>query len=93
MENIEQLAIQTYQNNMAYFAASHPELHKKMQVLEAAMEGGQFPQKYELQYQNGYFDVIALASGDFLYGKNGFVHCDYGNTSHLEKTCTFTGNE
>ena len=74
MENIEQQAIQSYQNNMAYFAASHPELHKKMQVLEAAMEGGQFPQKYDLQYQNGYFDVIALASGDFLYGQSSLEH-------------------
>jgi hypothetical protein len=66
MYSIEQKALETYQNNMRYLSESHPNIHKKMQTLEAAIETGQFHEKYALEYLDGYFDVKEHNTGNYL---------------------------
>jgi len=33
-----------------------------------------YPQKYDLEYKNNYFDVLELASGKYLYNENSLQH-------------------
>ncbi|MCF6309493.1 MAG: DUF115 domain-containing protein [Sulfurimonas sp.] len=70
MNSIEDQALQTYQNNMDYFSTQHPEVYKKLNLLNIAIETGQYKEKYSLEYKNNYFDIQELESQQFLYGEN-----------------------
>lgn len=70
MQAIENQAIQTYSGNMTYFSKHHPELFKKLNLLETAIEQGRYSPKYELEYKNSYFDVYVKESDSFLYGSD-----------------------
>jgi len=71
MQDIQQQAMQTYRENLEYFKQKHPELHKKLEVLESAISLGSYREKYALEYkQEGYFDVEDLSSGEWLYGED-----------------------
>ena len=74
MIDIEQRAVATYQNNLVYFAAHHPALARKLQVLQQAIESGHYPEHYALEYMGDYFDVKSLADGSFLYGSSSAAH-------------------
>ncbi len=74
MIDIEQRAVATYQNNLVYFAAHHPALARKLQVLQQAIESGHYPEHYALEYVGDYFDVKSLADGSFLYGSSSAAH-------------------
>ncbi len=71
MEQIEKQALLTYQKNLTYFEKSHPDLYKKLSLLEIAINDGHYQEQYTLEYKNeGYFDVQELATGEWLYGEN-----------------------
>lgn len=74
MKDIETLVMQNYEKNISYFKKKHPTLSKKLQALELLLGEGKYPQKYDLEYKEGYFDVVELASGNFLYGANSYEH-------------------
>lgn len=74
MVDIEQQAIQTFQANYKYFAAHHPELYQKIEILQQAIEQNQYRENYTLEYVDGYFDVKALGNGQFLYGSDSDTH-------------------
>jgi len=70
MLDIQTQAINNYQDNMSYFQENFPALHSKLLALDTLLDEKKYPQKYDLEYRDGYFDVIELESGDFLYKKN-----------------------
>ena len=67
MQSIETLALQTYENNIAYFKESQPKLLEMINVLSLAIENGDYTPRYDLEYVKDYFDVKELASGNYLY--------------------------
>jgi len=76
MQNIEEIAISNYQKNMEYFQKEHNQLYKKLLALEALLEDGRYPQKYDLEHKDGYFDAIELASQSHLYKQNSEIYSD-----------------
>lgn len=70
MQSIEKKAIQTYQNNISYLSKTFPELFKKVALLDAAIETGQYIEKYALEYREGYFDILDIQNNQFMYGQN-----------------------
>lgn len=70
MQDIQDMVMKNYQDNMEYFKENHIILYSKLVALEEILDDGRYPQKYELEYKDGYFDIIELASGSFLYGEN-----------------------
>jgi len=70
MESVENIAIQTYQNNMNYFSRQHPSLYKLITSFSEMLETGVHPQEYDLEYINGYFDIINLATTKYIYNEN-----------------------
>lgn len=70
MKNIEEIAINNYNENMIYFEKNHESIYSKLKALEVVISDGRFPQKYDLEYKNGYFDVIELSSGNFFYSSD-----------------------
>lgn len=70
MEEIETLAIETYQNNVNYLTDKHPELMKKLSAFDIALENGNYAPHYDLEYLKEYFDVKQLKTGHYLYAEN-----------------------
>lgn len=70
MQNIEEIAVSNYQTNMEYFKVNHETLYNKLLALNTLLEDGRYPQQYDLEYKDDYFDVVELSSGNFLYNKN-----------------------
>ncbi len=72
MEDIEALVMQNYQENMLYFSNNYPALSNKLKALEILLGEGKYPQKYDLEFKEKYFDVIDLATGTFLYNTDSY---------------------
>lgn len=70
MESVETLAIQTYQKNIEYLSSEHAELAKLLNIFESAINNGDYAPQYDLEYIDGYFDVVILKSKTYLYGSN-----------------------
>ena len=71
MSNIEHQTFQTYTNNLLFFKQKHPKLFEKLNILEIAIESGQYKEKYSLEYKDdSYFDVIDLSTNQYLYNQN-----------------------
>ena len=76
MQSIEEKAIDTYNKNMQYFKQKHEKLYNKLSALNIVLNDGTYPQKYELEYKDDYFDVLEIASGNFLYTQNSKTYGD-----------------
>jgi len=73
--SIEQQAIQNFQENMLFFEQTDPHLFEKLSALNLAIEKGYYEEKYALEYKDeGYFDVLEIATGNFLYGQNSYTY-------------------
>ncbi len=68
MKSIEQQVTQTYLDNIAYLQQVHPRLYEQLAALETSIDKGYHTPRYELEYKDGYFDVVELATGTMLYG-------------------------
>ena len=67
MQDIQTQALQNYQNNMAFFQKYNELVYNRLAALETLLENGKLAQKYDLVYENGYFDVVELQTGAKLY--------------------------
>ncbi|MCK9492373.1 MAG: DUF115 domain-containing protein [Sulfurimonas sp.] len=76
MQDIETKAIQNYQENMIYFQDKHPQLHNKILALDSILSDGTYPQKYELEYKDDYFDIVELQSNQKLYQQNSIIYSE-----------------
>jgi len=75
MQNIEQKALQTYQDNLNYFENNHPDLYKKISTLESAITQGIYKECYALEYkEEDYFDIQNLATNEWLYDENSNIY-------------------
>ncbi|NPA73752.1 MAG: motility associated factor glycosyltransferase family protein [Epsilonproteobacteria bacterium] len=71
MNNIQQQVLQTFKNNLIYLSQNHPEVYKKVDILNQAIENGSYKEKYELEYKDeGYFDVLDTVTNEWLYGSS-----------------------
>ncbi len=70
MKEIETLAIQTYEKNLAFLKEKYQETFTKIQALNSATQSGQYSEKYSLEYMTTYFDVKLNNTNDYLYADN-----------------------
>lgn len=70
MEDIQDKAINNYQENMAFFKEANLTLYNKLFALETLLNDGSYNQKYDLDYKDGYFDIIELSTNTYLYNQN-----------------------
>lgn len=62
--------VRNFHDNLNFFEEKYPALFQKLTALETALVNGYYTPVYELVYENGYFDVIRLATGEPYYGAN-----------------------
>lgn len=71
MQQAQRKALETYHDNLAYLAKNHPILHKRLELLDTAISNNLYAERYILEYKSeGYFDVLEVQSGEYLYGEN-----------------------
>ncbi|MDQ1245367.1 MAG: hypothetical protein QG565_1708 [Campylobacterota bacterium] len=68
MQDIEAKALSTYEKNLEYFLKTNHTIFKKIQLFDIASD--HINLKYELEYKDGYFDVIEILSKHYLYNTN-----------------------
>ena len=91
---IEIQAQNTYTNNMLYFQQEHQGLYGQLSAFENALQNGYYTPKYDLEYrEDGYFDVVELSSGKWLYDMDSVEHAnliaksiDYSKKDNLFET-------
>ena len=67
---LEEYIQENFENNIKYFELNHPDIYNKLASLDSAIEQGLYQNRYDLIFNNNYFDVKEFASGDYLYGIN-----------------------
>lgn len=70
MQNIEEQAIKNYQNNMNFFKKYNEKVSNKLLALESLLKDETLHAKYDLVYEDDYFDVVELSTGAKLYNSN-----------------------
>jgi len=70
LDQVQQKALQTYNENLEYFKQNHPDLYKNLELYAAAIELGQVVPQFELQYLNTHFDIVNPKTKQFLYTQN-----------------------
>ncbi|WP_373072012.1 DUF2920 family protein [Sulfurimonas sp.] len=69
-ENIEEKVIEIFNKNMEYFEKYQPNVYSKLASLDSAVEQGLYNNKYDLIFNNNYFDVKEFATNNYLYSDN-----------------------
>jgi len=69
MQDIENLAMETYSKNIEYISKKHPELMKLLTTLDLAINKGDYVPRYDLEYVNDSFDIKEIPSDYYLYNK------------------------
>ena len=76
MQDIQTQVISTYQENMLFFENNFPSLYNKILALDTILSEKKYHQKYDLEYKNGYFDIVELESGELLYKEDSNLISD-----------------
>jgi hypothetical protein len=68
MDDITLTALQTFQKNLTFLETNHKAVFDKVTLLNHLIDEGTYSEKYALEYRdNSYFDIVEVASGEFLY--------------------------
>lgn len=70
-----------FNDNIAYLQAFQKGVYSKLAALDSAIEKGYYQERYELVYENGYFDVYEKITKKFLYGKDSSTHAKLASQS------------
>lgn len=71
MDEITKKALNTFANNMKYFEEHQKTVFDKITLLNQIIDEGIYTENYALEYkEEGYFDILELASNEFLYKSN-----------------------
>ncbi len=76
MPTIEEIAISNYQTNMDFLRKRDQALFNRLSALEHLLENGKYPQRYDLEYKDDYFDVIELGTENYLYNTDSNIYSD-----------------
>lgn len=69
-EEIEKVAVNTYNSNIEYLKKNNFKLYERLQLFEAGLNNELIKPKYDLTYENGYFDALNLETNEFFYGED-----------------------
>lgn len=70
IEEIQNIAIKTYNNNLNYFENKHKNIYDKLKLFETAMESGYTRERYILEYRNDHFDFYDNTNNEWFYNCN-----------------------
>jgi len=74
MRDINALVVKNFNDNILYIQANHKKLFSDLSALDSAIDKGHYQEKYELKYENDYFDVYEKNRDSYLYTKDSSKH-------------------
>ena len=74
IENIEIKIVDNFEKNMKYFEQYQPQVYSILASLDSAIEQNLYQSKYDLIFNNNYFDVKELRTGKYIYSDNSNKH-------------------
>jgi len=81
MNSLQDMAIQTYKNNLIYFEKKQPQLYSKLAAFDSAIEQKLYSNKYDLILKDGYFDVLELTTQNYLYSSDSYEYAKQASNS------------
>jgi len=85
---LQQKLIDRFLKNIEYLQKEHPKTAQKVIALNDALNNAHHSARYELIYEDGYFDVVELQSGKKLYGSSSIEY-----DKRVAKSVNFTRDE
>ncbi len=76
MQDIQQKAIETFQNNLSYLSKEQPDIYKKIDTLNRAINEGLYEERYSLEYKDEYFDILDMKTNEWLYGSSSIKQAE-----------------
>lgn len=70
LDQVQQKALQTYNENLEFFKQNYPDIYKNLELYAAAIDMGQVKPQFELQFLNTHFDIVNPNTKQFLYTQN-----------------------
>lgn len=74
MQNIQQIIVDNFTNNIEYIKEKHPTLFDKLSAFDSAVEHGHYNETYELRYECNQFDVYNKTTKTMLYQNKSDQH-------------------
>lgn len=91
--SIEEVARENFLNNISYLEKNQPDVFKKLSALDSAIEQNYYQNRYDLILKDGYFDVLELATSNYLYNSSSDEYAsmaadsiNFDNASNAFKT-------
>ena len=81
MLNIEEQAIQTYNDNLMFLQREDSKVFEKIILLEEAINSTQYKERYALEYINESFTILELKTNELLY--------EFGSIKHAKDSLKF----
>jgi len=69
MQTIQEQALATYQKNIHYLQQKHPHIIELLNILDTAIQKGDYQEQFSLEYVNDNFDLVETATQHYLYNK------------------------
>ncbi|EDZ63000.1 protein containing DUF115 [Sulfurimonas gotlandica GD1] len=76
MHDINEFITKNFNDNISYLQSYHPETFDKLAALDSAIANAHYREKYELVYENNYFDVFEKDTNSYLYTQNSAKYAD-----------------
>ena len=76
MHDINELITKNFNDNISYLQSNHPETFDKLAALDSAIANAHYKEKYELVYENAYFDVFEKDTKSYLYTTDSSKYAD-----------------
>ncbi|MBD3824736.1 MAG: hypothetical protein IE916_09555, partial [Epsilonproteobacteria bacterium] len=74
MQSIQEQAAANFEANIAYIEANHKSLFEKLLAYESACEKGYYQERYELSFDDGYFEVVDIKENTKLYNMDSSLY-------------------
>jgi Txe/YoeB family toxin of Txe-Axe toxin-antitoxin module len=93
MDNIQSIAIETFQQNLHYLQNTDQELFQKVNNLSHSIDTDKYTQRYHLEYLSelGQFDLYDTRTDSFIYNKqpdkfnnDALQATDYNDSNSLD---------
>lgn len=70
VEEVERQSIENYNLNMQYLKKHQIKLYDKLELYGAGLNNQMIKNKYDLEFKDGYFDILNLLTNEYLYKQN-----------------------
>jgi hypothetical protein len=76
LEDISNILLSIYQKNLQFLKENFEDIFNSVQKLSEDIDSGQYKERYTLEYQDGYFDILNRENNSWFYGTNSYEDAD-----------------